>query len=147
MIGDIPSWAVYRAFTRLGGKNGWKACNLLWQIRGCIDKCLMGPGMRGRKDPVALSEQDIVDFWRVEKLIEDEYMLLYAEMLIPGEAWLEYRIEDGQCVQTAYFDPKPFWGRLYWLVMLPFHDIIFQKLLNEVMKMAKKITEEESVNI
>lgn len=143
MLGDIPAWAFYRAFTRLGGKSGWRAYNILWQMRGCIDKCVMGPGMRGRRDANALKEQDIVDFWRVEKLIENEYMLLSAEMRSPGEAWLEFKIVNGECIQTAYFNPMPFWGRLYWSVMVPFHALIFPRLLNQVMGAAKEIAEKE----
>ena len=75
---------------------------------------------------------EAIDFWRVEDLIEGERLLLHAEMKVPGDAWLEFRVRpladcrQSELIQTAYFRPSPFWGRLYWHVLFPIHRMIFQ---------------------
>ena len=60
-------------------------------------------------------------------------MLLFAEMKIPGEAWLEFKIdEDNILHQKATFRPRGLLGRIYWYIMLPFHYFIFNGLINNV---------------
>ncbi|ULT29146.1 DUF2867 domain-containing protein [Sphingobacterium sp. E70] len=61
---------------------------------------------KGRKNKSDLAAGDALDFWRV--LIADrktKRLLLYAEMKLPGEAWLEFKIEDNMLLQTATFRP------------------------------------------
>ena len=56
-------------------------------------------------------------------------------MKIPGEAWLEFCIDENNIVhQTATFRPKGLWGRLYWYAMLPFHFFIFKNMLNKIVR-------------
>lgn len=118
----------------IGGNNGWYDWNLLWKIRGYIDKLAGGPGLRrGRRDPVKLEPGDALDFWRV--LIANRKagrLLLYAEMKLPGEAWLEFRIHTIKgkpiLIQTATFRPKGLSGRMYWYSVLPLHSIIFKSM-------------------
>ncbi len=122
---------------RIGGSNGWYCGGWLWGIRGLIDKMVGGVGLRrGRRSPTQLSPGDTLDFWRV--LIasrEDRRLLLYAEMKLPGEAWLEFFInEKDELEQTATFRPLGLKGRLYWYAVLPFHGFIFKGMLKALCK-------------
>jgi len=48
-----------------------------------------GVGLRrGRRDPDHLRVGDSLDFWRVEKIERESVLRLYAEMVLPGKAWL-----------------------------------------------------------
>jgi len=119
----------------IGGKNGWYYGDWLWVIRGFIDKLFGGVGLRrGRKNQTEISPGDALDFWRV--LIADKTekrLLLYAEMKLPGEAWLEFRIDNQNVLhQTATFRPLGLWGRLYWYSVLPFHGFIFRGMLRNI---------------
>lgn len=112
---------------RIGGENGWYYGNWLWQLRGYLDKIFGGVGLRrGRTHPLNLSPGDAVDFWRVLYSNREEgRLLLFAEMKLPGEAWLEFKVDDHVLIQTATFRPKGLIGRLYWYSVLPFHGFIF----------------------
>ena len=118
----------------IGGKTGWYYGTFLWRIRGYIDKLFGGIGLRrGRTSPTDLDVGDALDFWRVifaDK--EQQKLLLYAEMRLPGEAWLEFKIEDGLLKQTATFRPRGLWGRLYWYSVLPFHGFIFKGMIKKL---------------
>ena len=118
----------------IGGTTGWYYGTFLWKIRGYIDKVFGGIGLRrGRTSPTDLDAGDALDFWRVifaDK--EQQKLLLYAEMRLPGEAWLEFKIEDGLLKQTATFRPRGLWGRLYWYSVLPFHGFIFSGMINKL---------------
>jgi uncharacterized protein YbjT (DUF2867 family) len=121
----------------IGGKNGWYYGNWLWVIRGFIDKMLGGVGLRrGRKNQNEISPGEALDFWRV--LIADKTekrLLLFAEMKLPGEAWLEFRIDDENILhQKATFRPLGLWGRIYWYSVLPFHGFIFRGMLRNIGK-------------
>lgn len=123
---------------RIGGNNGWYYANTLWRIRGFLDKLAGGVGLRrGRRDPQDLHAGDALDFWRV--LVADKQqrrLLLFAEMKLPGEAWLEFKIVEDRnqpvLKQTATFRPHGLWGRLYWYVMLPFHFFIFGGMIRRI---------------
>lgn len=127
---------------RIGGEQGWYFGNWLWQMRGIIDKMVGGVGLRrGRRRETELKPGDALDFWRV--LIADKEnmrLLLYAEMKLPGEAWLEFKIKeaDGKktLFQTATFQPLGLWGRVYWYLVLPFHGLIFPRMAKGII-MAK----------
>lgn len=118
----------------IGGKRGWYYANWLWKIRGYMD--LMGGGVglrRGRTHPDKIFPGDALDFWRVLYADKDEKrLLLYAEMKLPGEAWLQFVINDGILKQTATFRPKGLWGRLYWYSVLPFHYFIFGGMIKNI---------------
>jgi hypothetical protein len=121
----------------IGGKQGWYCANGLWRLRGFIDKLFGGVGMRrGRTDDTELDVGDALDFWRVLLANKEEKrLLLYAEMKLPGEAWLEFKInEKNELIQTATFRPLGLLGRLYWLAVLPFHGLIFKGMLNALDK-------------
>ena len=122
-------------FWAIGGETGWYYGDWLWGIRGFIDRLFGGVGLRrGRKNKTELSPGDVLDFWRV--LIVDKKekrLLLFAEMKLPGEAWLEFRIDSNNILhQTATFRPLGIWGRVYWYCLLPFHLFIFRGMIKRI---------------
>jgi uncharacterized protein YbjT (DUF2867 family) len=122
----------------IGGDRGWYYANGLWGIRGFLDKLAGGVGLRrGRTHPENLHSGDALDFWRVIFASREERrLLLFAEMKLPGEAWLEFHIRktNGKDIleQTATFRPRGLWGRLYWYVMFPFHTFIFKGMCRRI---------------
>ena len=124
----------------IGGERGWYQLDFLWKLRGYLDTLFGGVGLRrGRRDPHDLQIGDALDFWRV--LLADKKkmrLLLYAEMKLPGEAWLEYKIdktEGGHILkQTATFRPKGLWGRIYWYLVYPFHKLIFEGMVKNIIR-------------
>ncbi|TDE03192.1 SDR family oxidoreductase [Flavobacterium hiemivividum] len=120
----------------LGGETGWYYGDWLWGIRGFIDKLFGGVGSRrGRTNRHEIHTGDVLDFWRVLYANKEEgKLVLYAEMKLPGQAWLEFKIHDKNLIQTATFKPKGIWGKLYWYSVLPFHGFIFNGMLNELIK-------------
>ena len=120
----------------IGGENGWYHGNWLWRIRGFLDKLAGGVGLRrGRTNQKTISVGDSLDFWRVLYANKEEgRLLLFAEMKLPGEAWLEFKIIDEELFQTATFRPLGLMGRLYWLAVYPFHGIIFKGMIKKLSK-------------
>lgn len=120
----------------IGGKQGWYRFDFLWEIRGLLDQIVGGVGLRrGRRHPTELEPGDALDFWRV--LLADQEnkrLLLFAEMKLPGEAWLEFKVVKNKIYQRAVFRPKGILGRVYWYTVLPFHGIIFNGLINHLSK-------------
>jgi Protein of unknown function (DUF2867) len=126
-----PPRAVFAEVERLGGNAGWPYANVLWRIRGLMDRAVGGVGMRlGRRDPDRLRVGDAVDFWRVEEIHHPRLLRLRAEMKVPGRAWLQYEVkatDDGcRLVQTALFEPKGLPGLAYWYLLYPVHGLIFR---------------------
>ncbi|WP_394747196.1 SDR family oxidoreductase [Spongiimicrobium salis] len=122
---------------QIGGNTGWYYANWLWQLRGFLDKLNGGVGLRrGRTHPDKISPGDALDFWRV--LLADKKekrLLLFAEMRLPGEAWLEFKIDKNNILhQTATFRPKGIRGRLYWYSIVPFHYFIFGGMIKNIAK-------------
>lgn len=118
----------------IGGETGWYYANGLWKLRGFIDKMAGGVGLRrGRTNLHTINPGDTIDFWRVLYADKDRgRLLLFAEMKLPGEAWLEFKIVDDKLVQTATFRPLGLSGRLYWYSVLPFHGFIFKGMLQKL---------------
>lgn len=118
----------------IGGEQGWYYGNWLWKIRGFLDKLVGGVGLRrGRTSEDTLNAGDALDFWRVLYADKEEgRLILYAEMKLPGEAWLEFRISKDKLIQTATFRPLGLMGRLYWYSVLPFHGLIFDGMLKKL---------------
>jgi len=122
----------------IGGNRGWYYWDWIWGLRGFLDKIVGGVGLRrGRTSNVSVSPGDVIDFWRV--LLADKVnkrLLLYAEMKLPGEAWLEFKIierKDKKILsQIATFRPNGLLGRLYWYSMLPFHLFIFKGMAKQI---------------
>jgi uncharacterized protein YbjT (DUF2867 family) len=124
----------------IGGNRGWYFGNWMWRVRGVMDKMVGGVGLRrGRRSETDLKAGDALDFWRV--LVADKpngRLLLYAEMKLPGEAWLEFKIKENDTKkvlhQTATYRPLGLWGRLYWYSVLPFHGLIFPKMAKNIVE-------------
>jgi hypothetical protein len=94
--------------------------NWAWRIRIAIDYLFGG-------------KKDFFDVWDI--LIEDrekKHILLYATMRMPGEAWLEFWIEDGYLRQKAVFRPSGVLGRLYWWVTYPIHIFLFPGMVKRL---------------
>lgn len=128
--------AVLESIWSLGGDAGWRYANYLWKVRGFIDKLFGGVGLRrGRTSVKEINAGDTLDFWRV--LLADKEagrLLLFAEMKLPGEAWLEFKIENHTLIQEATFRPWGVSGRLYWYVLQPFHFFIFRGMITNLAK-------------
>jgi uncharacterized protein YbjT (DUF2867 family) len=126
---------IFKTIKSIGGENGWFDYDFLWELRGIIDKLFGGVGLsRGRRDICDLRLGECLDFWRVIDIKEDERLLLYAQMKLPGSAWLEFKIENDTLIQSAYFYPKGIWGRVYWYAMLPIHYFIFRNMIKSILK-------------
>lgn len=119
---------------KIGGKTGWYYATWLWRIRGLLDKIFGGVGLRrGRTHENELRPGDAVDFWRVLYADKQEgRLLLFAEMKLPGDAWLEFKIERDSLIQTATFMPRGLKGRLYWFLVYPFHGLIFKGMIKRL---------------
>lgn len=119
---------------QIGGSTGWYYGNWLWRARGFLDKLAGGVGLRrGRTNKSEINAGDALDFWRVLYASKEEgRLLLFAEMKLPGEAWLEFNIKQEEIVQTATFRPKGLFGRLYWYFVLPFHGFIFKGMIRAI---------------
>lgn len=138
---DAPAERVMAEVRSLGGENGWLAYDLLWDIRGLGDVFAGGIGSRrGRRLPDKLLVGDTVDMFRVEESTPTR-LRLRAEMKLPGFGWLEWTAvedDDGRTTltQLVRFVPKGVWGRLYWGLLVPFHYLIFSRMLAELAKRA-----------
>ncbi len=135
---NIDPEQTFKALWKIGGNQGWYYANFLWKIRGYLDKLSGGVGLRrGRTHPDKIYTGDSLDFWRV--LLADKKekrLLLFAEMKLPGEAWLEFKIVGTPIYQTATFRPRGLWGRLYWYSLVPFHYFIFKGMVRNLTKAA-----------
>jgi len=120
----------------IGGETGWYYGNWLWNIRGFIDKLFGGVGLRrGRTNKHSIHSGDVLDFWRVLYADKEKgKLVLFAEMKLPGEAWLEFKIINNNLYQSATFRPRGIWGKLYWYAVLPFHGFIFKGMLRKLIR-------------
>ncbi|WP_193211088.1 DUF2867 domain-containing protein [Luteolibacter marinus] len=127
---QAPREQVLDAIWSLGGQRGWPSMDWAWHLRGTIDRLAGGIGLRrGRRHPTDLRPGDALDFWRV--VVADRErgrLMLYAEMKLPGEAWLEFQVESSTLRQTATFRPQGLLGRAYWYSVLPFHWLLFPRM-------------------
>ena len=120
----------------IGGETGWYYGDWLWDLRGFIDKLYGGVGSRrGRTNKHTIHAGDALDFWRVLYANKEEgKLILFAEMKLPGEAWLEFKIIGNTLYQSATFKPRGIWGKVYWYAVLPFHGFIFEGMLSKLIK-------------
>jgi hypothetical protein len=143
---NAPAEAAFRAVCRVGGKQGWYT-RWLWRLRGAFDRLVGGPGLtRGRRHPDLISYGDALDFWRVTGIERGRHLALRAEMKLPGDALLEFRITPGENAaaacrleQVALFKPRGLGGLLYWYAVLPFHGFVFQRMLDGIQRDAEMI--------
>ncbi|QJT09917.1 SDR family oxidoreductase [Oceanidesulfovibrio marinus] len=133
-----PVDKVWNHVVSIGGENGWYCGNVLWRLRGVLDRLAGGPGLRrGRRDPHELAVGDALDFWRVLDLRENERLLLLAEMKVPGDALLEFTLQPQGpdrtvLTQTSNFLPRGMLGLAYWWSTYPLHLYIFRGTLTAI---------------
>ena len=145
IIAKATPQSVFEVIEKIGGKNGWYYANYLWKIRAFIDLLVGGVGFkRGRPRRRRLRAGDVLDWWRVVRVQENQELVLEAEMRLPGTAWLKFEIESldsgsTQITQTAIFDPKGLLGLIYWYALHFIHRIIFRGLLRKIAKKAEKL--------
>jgi uncharacterized protein YbjT (DUF2867 family) len=146
---EADAASIYAAVCRIGGGNGWYAGDVLWQLRGWMDKLVGGPGLRrGRRHPETVEFGEALDFWRVVGIDRDRSLSLRAEMKLPGEAQLDFAIEEidaqaqpplNRLVMTARFRPSGLCGLLYWYAVVPLHEIVFGGMLRGIQKTAEAL--------
>ena len=142
---DASPEALWRVVEGIGGETGWYSFPLAWEVRGWLDRAVGGVGLRrGRRSPSDLYVGDALDFWRVEELVEGRLLRLRAEMRLPGLAWLEFHVEQGdgrtRLRQRATFKPNGLFGNLYWWVLVPFHGPIFGGMVRNICRAAEQGT-------
>lgn len=143
VLTDAPIDCVWQSIEQIGGETGWYGADFLWWARGMLDRIVGGVGLRrGRRDPKHLRVGDSLDFWRVEKVEKEAVLRLYAEMILPGKAWLEFRIEkvgeQTRIIQEATFSPRGLGGQLYWYAILPLHAFVFPTMLRNIVRSSKR---------
>ncbi|MGE4093603.1 MAG: SDR family oxidoreductase [Candidatus Binatia bacterium] len=143
----VPPTTAFTPIRRIGGTAGWYYGNWLWALRGFFDILFGGVGVRrGRRDPEWLRVGDTVDWWRVEVFEPDRRLRLWAEMKLPGRAWLEFEVEgnahSSTIRQTAIFDPVGLSGLAYWYLVYPLHQLIFAGMLRGIVTAALEQQEE-----
>ena len=143
---DVSRESLWQSIEEIGGQTGWYGADFLWWARGVLDRMVGGVGLRrGRRDPKHLRVGDSLDFWRVEEVIPGEKLRLYAEMILPGKAWLEFRLEEVEVngkllrrvTQEALFSPRGLGGQAYWFAILPLHSFVFPTMLRNLVKSAR----------
>jgi uncharacterized protein YbjT (DUF2867 family) len=132
---------VWRAVEGIGGDRGWYSFPLAWAVRGLLDRLMGGVGLRrGRRHPDLLQVGEAVDFWRVEAIERGRLLRLRAEMKLPGDAWLEFSLDEtgGRPTlhQRALFVPRGLPGHLYWWAVSPFHNVVFGSMLRNLARAA-----------
>jgi uncharacterized protein YbjT (DUF2867 family) len=137
----LSAASAFRPIRRIGGASGWYYGDWLWRLRGFLDLLVGGVGMRrGRRDPDNVVPGDTLDFWRVEAAEPDALLRLYAEMKLPGRAWLQFEVVpegEGSIVrQTAIFDPVGLFGPFYWYGLYPIHKLVFAGMLRGIVRSA-----------
>ncbi len=137
----VPPSRAFAPIRRIGGDTGWYSSGWLWRLRGALDLLAGGVGMRrGRRDPEHPHVGDALDFWRVERYEEDRLLRLYAEMKVPGRAWLEFEVKPvpggSRITQTALFDPLGLTGLIYWYALWPVHQLVFGRMLHGIARAA-----------
>ncbi len=138
-----PPERAFAPIQRIGGATGWYAYDALWRIRGFLDLLVGGVGVRrGRHDPEHLRVGETVDWWRVESVEPGHFVRFFAEMKVPGRAWLEFEVkpEDaGSSIrQTAIFDPSGLAGLLYWYSCYPLHALVFRGMIEGISAAAER---------
>ncbi|MFE3598763.1 SDR family oxidoreductase [Streptomyces sp. NPDC059142] len=144
---DASPRALWRVVEGIGGDHGWYSFPLAWAVRGWLDRLVGGVGLRrGRRDAERLRVGDSLDFWRVEEIEPGRLLRLRAEMRLPGLAWLEMYVVEGEgggsrYRQRALFHPRGLLGHAYWWSVSPFHALVFGGMARNIARAADQVTE------
>ncbi|MGC8722925.1 MAG: SDR family oxidoreductase [Acidobacteriota bacterium] len=135
---------LFQVVASIGGEQGWYYANVLWRLRGALDRLCGGVGLRrGRRHPSKLHVGEALDFWRVEAWEEPKTIRLRAEMRVPGRAWLQFSVlpaKDGcssVLIQKALFAPRGLFGFLYWYGLYPIHGALFSGMAAAIARRAE----------
>ncbi len=146
---SVSPEGAFAPIRRIGGDTGWYFGNWLWRVRGFIDLLVGGVGVRrGRRDPSEIAVGDAVDWWRVERYEPGRLVRLYAEMKLPGRAWLQFEVTPAEDVrgsvihQTAEFDPVGLGGLVYWYALWPAHAAVFRGMIRGIARAANRANAE-----
>ncbi|HVT28933.1 MAG TPA: DUF2867 domain-containing protein [Lacipirellulaceae bacterium] len=140
---------AFEPIRQIGGERGWYYADRLWKLRGLLDLLIGGIGLRrGRRHPNQIRVGDTIDCWRVEAYEPDRRLRLFAEMRLPGRAWLEFEVEPtasgSQIRQTAMFDPVGLAGPTYWYLIYPLHQIVFAGMLRGIVRAGRELEDTTS---
>lgn len=140
---DADASSVYRVLSQIGGDRGRFSYDILWKLRGGIDRLVGGPGLRrhrGPRPPLVIGGE--LDFWRIDATEHERTLRLRAEMKMPGRAWLEWHIEPhgagSMLRQAASFVPSGLFGRLYWRALAPVHRLVFARMCHGIAEAASR---------
>ena len=143
-VTDASVKNLWAAIEEIGGETGWYGSDFLWYLRGLLDRMIGGVGLRrGRRDPIHLRVGESLDFWRVESMVPEKSLKLYAEMIIPGKAWLEFKVRklpngQSEVIQEASYSPRGLGGQLYWYAVMPFHIFVFPTMIRNLIRSANR---------
>ncbi|MEY3926664.1 MAG: hypothetical protein RIS16_621 [Actinomycetota bacterium] len=143
-VTDASIKNLWAAIEEIGGETGWYGSDFLWYLRGLLDRMIGGVGLRrGRRDPIHLRVGESLDFWRVESMEPEKSLKLYAEMIIPGKAWLEFKVRklpngQSEVIQEASYSPRGLGGQLYWYAVMPFHIFVFPTMIRNLIRSANR---------
>jgi uncharacterized protein YbjT (DUF2867 family) len=125
---------LWEIVEKIGGEQGYYGGNTLWKIRGAIDRLSGGVGLLpGRGSNNQLKAGDIVDFWQVFEVVPSNSLILVAKMKSPGEAFFQIRLkpcsnQEIELMILSFFKPKGIAGILYWYLLYPFHQWVFNQM-------------------
>lgn len=126
-----PPDRVWATLSDLGGSSGWPGANPFWRLRAMLNRLHGGPGLRGASGN--LRPDEVLDFWRIAQASPPRLLRLRAELIMPGQGTLEFRLtREGagtRLIQRAEFWPRGLAGIVYWQTLRPFHALVFGRLI------------------
>ena len=148
---ELSPEEAFAPIRRIGGQAGYYYADWLWGLRGFLDLLVGGVGTRrGRRDPEWVRVGDTIDWWRVECFESHQRLRLWAEMKLPGRAWLEFEVQGHKKTstirQTAIFDPLGFFGMAYWYATYPLHQLVFPGMLRGIVSAACRVHHSHQMN-
>jgi len=135
---------IWKALSKIGGETGWYYGDMLWRLRGLMDKLVGGVGLRRtqiRSDRLQVGAP--LDFWRILEVELNHRLMLLAEMKMPGQGLLEFKVFQERPGITevsalARFLPHGLAGILYWYGAYPLHKLVFSGMLQGLAHAAGK---------
>lgn len=140
---SLPPARIWHEIEHIGGERGWYYLNILWRLRGALDRLVGGVGMRRhRRTAEPLEKGGIVDFYRIVEVVPERQLTLLVELKMPGQGFLEFLVSpqtEGltQIDIAAYFNPSGVWGLAYWNSLLPVHRWVFDGLCSALLHRAQ----------
>ncbi len=126
---------IINKINNIGYDNRWYLIDWLWHFKGWTNWLIFTKKEQSNKNEI--NRGDKLDFWKAQ--IADEknlHILLFADLFMPGEGWLEFRIipYKNKLIyrQTLIFRPLGFTGRLYWFWTKPLHYFLLKRILKNL---------------